>query len=172
MSKLKLEKLDISHLDRLFQFELDNREFFKKNSLGRKNIYYIREQFDLIYDEFLKDMDIDSFYMYLLLDNNKIIGRFNLVDIDRFNNTGEIGYRMDESSQGKGYATEGVRLLIEKSKVIHSLDRLIATTLLDNKASQKVLLKNGFKELGVEKDSIKVDGRYYDALLFELYIGE
>ena len=36
MSKLKLEKLDISHLDRLFQFELDNREFFKKNSLGRK----------------------------------------------------------------------------------------------------------------------------------------
>jgi len=56
----------------------------------------------------------------------------------------EIGYGIAESRQGRGLATSSVLQLIEKARVAGGAHRIVATTALDNIASQRVLAKAGF----------------------------
>lgn len=165
MEEVLLELLSNKHLERLFKFELANREFFKSVGLERKDNYYNKKTFEIIYGEYLYGMEKDLFYMYLIVKDKRIIGRINIVEVDRKNSIGEIGYRMDKNEQGKGYATEGLKQILIKMKDLHKLKKARAVILVDNKSSERVLLKNGFTR-EEEKDLIEVDGRYYDGLRY------
>lgn len=167
MSEIKIELLNYNHLEKLYKFELDNREFFERVDLGRKDIYYEKENFEIIYDEYIYGMNKDMFYMYLIMKDNDIVGRVNIVEVDRENSVGEIGYRMDENSQGKGYATEAVRQLLMKMRDDHKIYTGKAMVLKNNIGSQKILSNNGFTLINEEKNAIEINGKYYDALVFE-----
>lgn len=58
--------------------------------------------------------------------------------------TAEIGYRLARSAWGMGYATEGVRALIEGAFDSLGFDRIRAETMTANLASRRVLEKAGF----------------------------
>lgn len=167
MSEIKIELLNYNHLEKLYKFELDNRDFFERVDLGRKDIYYEKENFEIIYDEYIYGMNKDMFYMYLIMKDNDIVGRVNIVEVDRENSVGEIGYRMDENSQGKGYATEAVRQLLMKMRDDHKIYTGKAMVLKDNIGSQKILSNNGFTLINEEKNAIEINGKYYDTLVFE-----
>lgn len=57
----------------------------------------------------------------------------------------EIGYSVMPSFQNKGYATEMVRALVEIALKDSRVKKISARTTVSNKASCKVLEKNGFK---------------------------
>ena len=57
----------------------------------------------------------------------------------------EIGYGIDDEFQGKGYATEAVKLALEWAFSHPGVAAVEAETDPDNIASQKVLAKCGFK---------------------------
>lgn len=57
----------------------------------------------------------------------------------------EIGYRIAEQQWGKGYATEGATCLIDYATQKVGLKRIVAVTIAENKASQRVLQKVGFR---------------------------
>lgn len=61
--------------------------------------------------------------------------------------TAEIGYRLVRSAWGKGYATEGVRALIEGAFDALGFDRVRAETMTVNQASRRVLEKSGFRHM-------------------------
>lgn len=56
-----------------------------------------------------------------------------------------LGYRLRQSSWGKGYATEGARSLIVKGFTEWGVERIIAWALLANKGSIRVMEKAGLK---------------------------
>jgi RimJ/RimL family protein N-acetyltransferase len=60
----------------------------------------------------------------------------------------EIGYRLRRSAWGKGYATEGSRALIDRGFVESGVQRVVAETTVDNRASRRVLEKSGLTLLG------------------------
>ena len=60
----------------------------------------------------------------------------------------EVGYRMPQSSWGKGYATEAARAAISYGFDVGGLDEITAVTHPDNAASQHVLTKCGLKRDG------------------------
>ena len=60
----------------------------------------------------------------------------------------EIGYGIDEEFQGKGYATEAVKLALVWAFGHADVAAVEAETDPDNIASQKVLAKCGFKPTG------------------------
>jgi RimJ/RimL family protein N-acetyltransferase len=71
--------------------------------------------------------------------------------------TTEIGYAIDQKFRGKGFASEAVTLLINWASQAEYLKKIIAETPVDNKGSQKVLLKNQFvktseKTIFLDKD--------------------
>jgi RimJ/RimL family protein N-acetyltransferase len=57
----------------------------------------------------------------------------------------ELGYRLRRSAWGKGYATEGSRALIDKGFAELGVDRVVASTMVVNVASRRVLEKAGLR---------------------------
>jgi len=82
----------------------------------------------------------------------------------------EIGYRIAPPFQGKGHATEAVRLLLEKAKKIYSLHRVEARISVENAAACKVLEKNGFRHVGTYEKYIRFADEWIDSHLFEIVL--
>ena len=60
----------------------------------------------------------------------------------------EVGYRMPQTSWGKGYATEAARAVLAYGFNVAGFDEITAVTHPDNVASQHVLTKAGLKRDG------------------------
>jgi RimJ/RimL family protein N-acetyltransferase len=57
----------------------------------------------------------------------------------------ELGYRLRKSAWGQGYATEGSRALIQKGFAELGVQRVVASTMVVNVASRRVLEKAGLR---------------------------
>lgn len=63
----------------------------------------------------------------------------------------EIGYGLVPSARGQGYAAEAVGALLAIAAG-HGLSRVIADTTLDNVASQRTLIRAGFRLIGTDAE--------------------
>ncbi|MEM7216640.1 MAG: GNAT family N-acetyltransferase, partial [Pseudomonadota bacterium] len=63
----------------------------------------------------------------------------------------EVGYILKKSAWGKGYATEACKRLIQFGFEATELEEIVASTDVDNSASQSVLLKSGMRSEGLRK---------------------
>jgi RimJ/RimL family protein N-acetyltransferase len=61
----------------------------------------------------------------------------------------ELGYRLRRSAWGKGYATEGSRALVDKAFAELGVERVVASTMVVNVASRRVMEKAGLKVVRV-----------------------
>ena len=82
-----------------------------------------------------------------------------------FQNAG-IGYWVTERLNGRGVATEAVRLVCEWGFGEARLHRIEAATLVDNIGSQTVLRRNRFTEIGRSPRYLHIAGTWRDHLLF------
>ena len=57
----------------------------------------------------------------------------------------ELGYRLRRSAWGNGYATEGSRALIDKGFAELGVERVVASTMVVNAASRRVMEKAGLR---------------------------
>lgn len=169
MSDAIIKLLDHSCEEKLFKFELENRLFFEEIGLPRVDSYYDYNNFKTIVKEIIEEQEKGLVYMYLVLgDCSNIVGRINLVSIMRGNlNKAELGYRIGEKYQGKGYGTNGVRLVLDEAAKNHKLHRIEAGTSPDNIGSQIVLIKNGFQFAGRYNKYIYHNGKWNDSISFE-----
>ena len=70
-------------------------------------------------------------------------------------NAGHVGYGIAKEYRGHGYATEGLKLIMEEARKLPiDTDELYLSVLKDNPASLKVQLKNGAKV-------VREDDTYY-----------
>ena len=81
-------------------------------------------------------------------ETNKFVGSFAIIPIEEESENIQIGYALMPSAWGKGYATELVQHGKKYFFDMHNSDTLYAITEQLNVASQKVLLKCGFEQIG------------------------
>jgi RimJ/RimL family protein N-acetyltransferase len=74
----------------------------------------------------------------------------------------EIGYWIGEEFWGKGLASEALRQMTELSFSQGNFEKLIAPVLGPNRASMKVLEKNGYELEAVLKAEVVKNGQPYD----------
>ncbi|MBR3841087.1 MAG: GNAT family N-acetyltransferase [Erysipelotrichales bacterium] len=117
-------------------FQISRKDFEEKALLS-----YINQS---------KGIDLPEGYVpcttYFLWDNDEIVGLFRIRHhLNEFLRTGagHIGYGIGKKYRGKGYATEGLRLTIEKAWTIIPEDEIYMSVHKDNPASLKVQQKNG-----------------------------
>ncbi|HIF9210048.1 TPA: GNAT family N-acetyltransferase [Photobacterium damselae] len=96
-----------------------------------------------------------------LNDSGEYIGNVYLTDIDHINKKSGIGIFIgEESYQGKGYATEALKLILAHAFIDLGLERVESKQFLDNKASIKLHEKLGFKKEGVLRNYFYKNGGY------------
>jgi ribosomal-protein-alanine N-acetyltransferase len=84
----------------------------------------------------------------------------------------EVSYWLDPAEHGKGLAGAAVAVICTTADAELDLHRIEAGTIADNVASQRVLLRNGFEQIGRARDYIHSDGRWRDVLLFQRILND
>jgi ribosomal-protein-alanine N-acetyltransferase len=78
-----------------------------------------------------------------------------------------LGYWIDAAEEGRGITSAAVAATCTIAERDLGLHRIDASTTPDNKASQRVLTKNGFEQYGQARDYIYLDDAWQEALLFQ-----
>lgn len=156
--EITIKKLHYSDANELLAFEIDNRAYFEEMVPGRGNDFYEVENFKSGLQSLLDEQEKGLSAFYLIKNESGIIlGRINLVDINKEENLGHIGYRVGKVHTGKGIAHRALQLLTEEIRS-RGFNELFAKTTTNNVASQKVLLKNGFKEESTGNEEFEMNG--------------
>ena len=111
-------------------------------------------------------------WRWAIVEGDRIVGTVVLADVLRGAlQMGNVGYWVDRAHNGRGIATAAVADVVEFAFGEAGLHRLEAGTLIDNHASQRVLVKNGFERFGLARKLLKVNGEWRDHVLFERVAG-
>ena len=107
--------------------------------------------------------------MHLIRDAQGImVGRINLSVLGKDRKIAELGYRIGENVTNLGYASEAVKLVLEKAFTTYGLHKIIAGTARDNQASQRVLLKNGFTFSKIIENDFQMNNEWIHTAVFEI----
>ena len=153
----------------LFDFEMKNRAFFEATINARPPSFYSPNGIAEAITRAVEDAENDVGYQYLLKDSDgRILVRVNLSGVRRAHfQSAVLGYRVAEAACGKGCASEAVRQVLQIAFGLLDLARIEADARIDNDASVRVLLRNGFVQFGHSRRSFELGGVWHDRLHFE-----
>ncbi|MEK3975113.1 GNAT family N-acetyltransferase [Psychrobacillus sp. FSL K6-1267] len=154
---ISIEMLSLDDLTDLYLFEQKNRVYFEQMVPSRGEEYYLPEIFNSRNKTLLEEQARGESYIYLIKQDNAIIGRINLVDIDKKQKRGELGYRIGEVNTGKGIASLALQMLLQTISW-EEINQVDAKTTTNNIPSQKVLEKNGFQKISSHKEFYYMNG--------------
>lgn len=167
---IKIDLVDYHTYPEIFEFEQRNKIFFESVLPPRPKTYQNYCSFVDVMDSLISEQEVGDFYMFIIRDQaEKMVGRINLqLSKGKSGVMAEVGYRMDEDAQGKGYASKALKTMTQKAFSEFGVKELIAGTAKHNTASIKVLEKNGFVKVGEEKNVMEIKGVSVDGYLFTL----
>ena len=105
-------------------------------------------------------------------DNSVVLGGASLNNVDLEQGRAAIGFWLASHARGRGVATHAVRLICGWAFEDLRLARLELTCGPDNRGSQGVAERCGFKRDGVLRSHIPFKGRRRDTVVFSLLPGE
>ena len=105
---------------------------------------------------------IDYKYKSILL----LTGTIGIKDIDYFNKKAKIGYWIGKQYQGKGIATECVKLVVNYAFDDLKLEEISAYVFPDNNSSIRVLEKNAFEKTKEVNEYHPLSNRYKNSLVY------
>ena len=166
---IRLELLSEENSIDVYSFEKENREYFERNLPPRPANYFDSDGFKEITKELLTEQDNHDAYMHLIRDSQgAMVGRINLSVLENDQKTAELGYRIGENYTNLGYASEAVKLVLDKAFHTYGLNKIVAGTATDNLASKRVLLKNGFTFSKIIENDLQIHNEWVHTAVFEI----
>ena len=117
----------------------------------------------------------DETYPFFIFDpeTHRLMGGITLGQVRRgIAQAGTIGYWMAEDHANKGHMTRAVRALVDYGFTRLRLHRIEAACLPNNLASMRLLERNGFRQEGLARSYLRINGQWQDHLLFGLLDGD
>jgi ribosomal-protein-alanine N-acetyltransferase len=160
----RFEAADVAELARL---RIANREFLEPFEPPRPESFFTPEgQTDWLASG-------DGLRLAVIDDDGAIAGTISLSQIVRGPlQSATVGYWIDQARNGRGLAGRALAEVVALAFGELELHRLEAGTLLDNAASQRVLRRNGFTEIGIARKHLLIGGTWRDHLLFERLVDD
>ena len=166
---IRLELLSEENSIDVYSFEKENREYFERNLPPRPGNYFDPEGFKEITRELLTEQTNRDVYMHLIRDSQgAMVGRINLSVLENDQKTAELGYRIGENYTNLGYASEAVKLVLDKAFHTYGLNKIVAGTATDNLASKRVLLKNGFTFSKIIENDLQIHNEWVHTAVFDI----
>ena len=111
-------------------------------------------------------------HQFAITEGRRVVGSIGM-RVSEPGRNGHIGYWCAASARGRGLTTRALRLLSHYALEELKLERLELITDPDNRASQRVAEKVGFRREGVLRSHLlHPDGRRRDSVMFSLLPGE
>jgi len=82
----------------------------------------------------------------------------------------QVGYWIDEAYAGRGVIPTALAMAIDHCFFVVGLHRIEATIRPENQASRRVVEKLGFREEGIRRRSLHIDGSWRDHLSYALTV--
>ncbi len=104
---------------------------------------------------------------FAITNENELIGAIGInlqEDVNRF--SAEIGYWLAEPFWGKGITTLALKKFTEYAFNNFSLNRIYANVFERNQASEKVLLKAGYKKEATLRKAVFKEGKFLDQYIY------
>lgn len=99
--------------------------------------------------------------------NLEFVGTISVKNIDLVNKKADLGYWIGEQYWGRGIASESLKLAIDYAFSAElEMKRLCAYVFPENKASIRVLEKNGMNKIGEVNEYHKLSGRDRTSLIY------
>ena len=98
----------------------------------------------------------------------QLIGTCGFHLINNHHRRAEIGYELDDTYWGQGYASEALQAILAYGFETLQLIRIAAVVYVENKASQQLLIKAGFQEEGLLRKHMIQNGVAHDTILYSL----
>lgn len=157
--------LEEEDADSLLDLHVRNRAFFQIYTPLREESFYTRagqlEQIKMSKER----REVDEQYLcgIVALDSGVLVGCVSLSEVLRGPlQSCFIGYYLDQAHNGKGYATEAVRLLVDHAFGTLKLHRIEAGVMPHNGRSIRVLEKAGFHKEGIARKNVRINGLWED----------
>ncbi|TCT27110.1 RimJ/RimL family protein N-acetyltransferase [Melghiribacillus thermohalophilus] len=131
---------------------------------GTRNTITLEQAYEY-YERITSDETRHDFAI-CLKDQHTIIGDLTILDIDNINRKGGFRIAIHHPDYfNKGYGTEAVRLALKYSFEDLSLNRLQLEVYSHNPRGIRAYEKAGFKQEGVIRESLFLNGRYFDEII-------
>ncbi|HEU4964564.1 MAG TPA: GNAT family protein [Bacilli bacterium] len=158
--------------DARFALMTRNREFWKRYEPSFENRPELTSE---LVQEFIKNeiegWEADKGYHFgiFVRETDELIGSIMIAKVNRgpFDG-GIVGYSLDEAHNGKGYATQAVRLVAQFAFEELKLHRLYAGVMPSNIGSWRVLEKAGFVREGLNRKNLKINGEWEDHYAYSM----
>ena len=103
-----------------------------------------------------------------LADNGRLIGSCGIRKEKPDESGGELGYELDPGYWGNGYATEAAREMLKFGFEHLQLHRVGSFCIAENVVSLRVLEKLGFRREGALRETVWMNGRWWDTLVYSI----
>jgi [ribosomal protein S5]-alanine N-acetyltransferase len=165
-----LRPLEAKDIPALAELTRANREFLAPTSPLRPEEYFTDAGQERAALESLKAAENGTALPMVIVDGvGSLVGTLNFNSIIRGAfQSASIGYWVCQDRNGEGFASAAVAAAKRTARERLGLHRLQAETLVDNEASQRVLIKNGFIQYGHAPDYLKIAGRWQENRLFQV----
>lgn len=157
-NNLILKKIEKEDVQEVFEIYNNDKVFEFCGILPKHNIETVSKMIGHFERDYNKKSRI-KLGIFLKNENNKLIGIIEAMDFNQKVNMVTIGYFLAEEYWGKGIASEAVSILIKFLFENVDINRIQAEVMLANKASKRVLLKNGFIKEGLLRQAAFWSGR-------------
>lgn len=167
-AKVRVRQIGPGDAAGMLRLYLDNREFFHPWEPERPSDFFTLDRQRELIEREIADRRLGIREVFAIRDDsNEIVGRIALNDVVRgvFQNA-HLGYDVAEKVNGRGYATEAVRLVVGFAFSDLALHRVQAATMLANTRSRRVLENAGFRREGTALRYLRIAGAWQDHYLF------
>ncbi len=104
---------------------------------------------------------------------NTIVGVVSLSNIDFLNRKAEFGIMIgDKAARGKGYGTEACALIVKHGFERLSLNKIYLGVHADHKAAIRSYEKAGFRQEGLLREEVLMNGIYTDSVIMGILASE
>jgi ribosomal-protein-alanine N-acetyltransferase len=165
----RVRELRLRDAPEIARLQTANREFLAPWDAIRPDVFYTPAGQTVEVQRMLEREEEGTVAGRAILDDDGLLAgviRLNGITRGAFESCA-MGYWVDASRGGRGLASEAVAAMLDLAFGPLRLHRVQAETLPHNVRSQRVLLKNGFEQIGTAPKYLRIAGEWQDHDLFQ-----
>lgn len=162
---VRLRAMEPEDLEVMYQMENDPESWDVSNFNVPYSKYVLRHYIE----DSQCDMFADKQLRLMIAEQNsqQVVGTIDITDFAPMHGRGEVGIAVRKEFQGKGYASEALKLLCDYAFGFLAMKQLVAHVGADNTVSLHLFESCGFVKCGILKEWWCVGGKYKDVILLQ-----